>query len=116
MLTYVDQHRCENVTLADVAEVIHVSPSRVRHLFKDVTGVGFKEYVTQVRMAEAKRLLLSTELSVAETARAVSYTNLHQFYKVFARSCALSPAQYRRYYLRTAPNTTNGPSELARRR
>jgi len=99
VLTYVDQHRCENVTLADVAEVIHVSPSRMRHLFKDVTGVGFKEYVTQVRMAEAKRLLLSTDLSVAETARAVSYTNLHQFYKVFYRSCAMSPGEYRRYYM-----------------
>jgi AraC-like DNA-binding protein/mannose-6-phosphate isomerase-like protein (cupin superfamily) len=101
VLAYVDRHRGENVTLAEVAELIHVSPSRVRHVFKDVTGVGFKEYVTQVRVAEAKRLLLSTELSVAETARAVSYTNLHQFYKVFQRTCSMSPAEYRRYYMRT---------------
>jgi YesN/AraC family two-component response regulator len=81
-----------------VAGVVHVSPSRVRHVFKDVTGVGFKEYVTHVRVAEAKRLLLSTDLSVAEIARAVSYTNLHQFYRVFYRSCAMSPGEYRRYY------------------
>jgi len=98
VLAYVDRHCRESITLEDVAEVVHVSPSRVRHVFKDVTGVSFKEYVTQVRVAEGKRLLLSTDLSVAEVARAVSYTNLHQFYKVFYRSCAMSPAEYRRYY------------------
>jgi AraC-like DNA-binding protein len=98
VLAYVDRHCRESITLNDVAEVVHVSPSRVRHVFKDVTGVSFKEYVTQVRVAEAKRLLLSTDLSVADIARAVSYTNLHQFYKVFHRSCAMSPGEYRRYY------------------
>ncbi|HSG85308.1 MAG TPA: helix-turn-helix domain-containing protein [Candidatus Limnocylindrales bacterium] len=101
VLAYVDRHCRESITLGDVAEVVHVSPSRVRHVFKDVTGVSFKEYVTQVRVAEAKRLLLATDLSVAEVARAVSYTNLSQFYKVFYRSCALSPAEYRRYYMPT---------------
>jgi AraC-like DNA-binding protein len=98
VLAYVDRHCRDSITLEDVAEVVHVSPSRVRHVFKDVTGVSFKEYVTQVRVAEAKRLLLSTDLSVAEIARAVSYTNLHQFYKVFYRSCSMSPGEYRRYY------------------
>ncbi len=101
VLAYVDGHCRESITLDDVAEVVHVSPSRVRHVFKDVTGVSFKEYVTQVRVGEAKRLLLSTDLSVSEIARAVSYTNLNQFYKVFYRSCAMSPGEYRRYYTPT---------------
>ena len=98
VLAYVDRHCRESITLDDVAEVVHVSPSRVRHVFKDVTGVGFKEYVTNVRVAEAKRLLLGTDRPVAEIARAVSYTNIHQFYRVFYRSCAMSPGEYRRYY------------------
>lgn len=98
VLAYVDRNCRDSITLEDVAELVHVSPSRVRHVFKDVTGVSFKEYVTSVRVAEAKRLLLSTDLSVAEIARRVSYTNLHQFYKVFYRSCAMSPGEYRRYY------------------
>ena len=118
VLAYVDRHCRESITLEDVAEVVHVSPSRVRHVFKDVTGVGFKEYVTSVRVAEAKRLLLSTDLSVADVARAVSYTNLHQFYRVFYRSCAMSPGEYRRYYTPAgvddegadAPRGASGPS------
>ena len=98
MLAYIDRHGGEPITLEQVAAVAHVSPSRIRHVFKEVTGLGFKDYVTHVRMAEAKRLLLSTDLSVEEVAHAVSYTNLSQFYKVFDRSCSMSPATYRRYY------------------
>jgi YesN/AraC family two-component response regulator len=75
-------------------------------VFKDVTGVGFKEYVTQARVAEAKKLLLGTDLSVAEIAHRVSYTNLYQFYKVFYRSCAMSPGEYRHYYTPTAGEAT----------
>jgi len=110
VLAYVDRHCRESITLDDVAEVVHVSPSRVRHVFKDVTGVSFKEYVTQVRVAEAKRLLLGTDLSVADIARAVSYTNLHQFYKVFYRSCAMSPGEYRRYYTPTGGEAVPEPN------
>jgi Response regulator containing CheY-like receiver domain and AraC-type DNA-binding domain len=98
VLSYVEQHCRERVTLHDVADVVHLSPSRVRHLFRDVTGVGFKEYATKVRLAEAKRLLLATDLSVAEVAGSVGYTNVHQFYTVFRRYCSLLPAEYRRYY------------------
>ena len=115
VLAYVDGHCRESITLDDVAGVVHVSPSRVRHVFKDVTGVSFKEYVTQVRVAEAKRLLLSTDLSVSEIARAVSYTNLNQFYKVFYRSCAMSPGEYRRYYTPTGGEAPASPvSALSR--
>lgn len=98
VLAYVDGHCGESITLDDVAQLVHVSPSRIRHVFRDATGVSFKEYVTQVRVGEAKRRLLTTDASVAEVAAAVSYTNLYQFYRVFYRSCAMSPGEYRRYY------------------
>lgn len=98
VLSYVEEHCRERVTLDEVAEVVHLSPSRVRHVFRDVSGVGFKEYATRVRLAEAKRLLLASDCSVAEVAHSVGYTNVHQFYNVFHRYSSLSPAEYRRYY------------------
>ncbi len=98
VLSYLERHCRERVTLEDVAEVVHLSPSRVRHLFREVSGVGFKEYATRVRLAEAKHLLLATDLSVAEVAESVGYTNLRQFYAVFQRYYGLLPGAYRRYY------------------
>ncbi|HEY6058059.1 MAG TPA: helix-turn-helix domain-containing protein [Candidatus Limnocylindrales bacterium] len=97
-LAYIGDHFRETITLEQVAEIVHVSASRARHLFKDATTVGFKEYVTKLRLAEAKRLLLETELNVCEIASAVGYTNIHQFYKVFHRYTDMSPADYRHYY------------------
>jgi AraC-like DNA-binding protein len=101
VLSYVEQHFRESLTLERVSEHVHVSASRVRHLFKDVTSVGFKEYVTNLRLSEAKRLLLTSDTCVQEVAYTVGYTNLNQFYKVFQRYSSMSPADYRRYYRRS---------------
>jgi AraC-like DNA-binding protein len=109
VLSYVEQHFRESLTLERVSEQVHVSASRVRHLFKDVTSVGFKEYVTSLRLSEAKRLLLSSDTCVQDVAYTVGYTNLNQFYKVFQRYSSMSPADYRRYYQRS------GGAEIALR-
>jgi len=50
-LAYVADHFRETISLEQVAETLHLSSSRVRHLFKAVTTVGFKEYVTKLRLA-----------------------------------------------------------------
>jgi AraC-like DNA-binding protein len=97
-LAYVADHFREAITLGQVAETMHLSAERTRHLFKDVTTVGFKEYVTKLRLAEAKLLLLKTRVNICEIASAVGYTNTYQFYKVFKRYTRMSPADYRRYY------------------
>ena len=97
-LAYVANHFRETITLGQIAETMHLSASRTRHLFKDVTTVGFKEYVTKLRLDEAKRLLLETDTNICEIASAVGYTNIYQFYKVFNRYTRMSPADYRRYY------------------
>jgi AraC-like DNA-binding protein len=106
-LAYVADHFRETITLGQVAETMHLSASRTRHLFKDVTAIGFKEYVTKLRLAEAKRLLLGTEINICEVASAVGYTNTYQFYKVFRRYTPMSPADYRRYY--TSPSGSRIP-------
>ncbi len=100
VLDYVREHLEERITLERVAACVHMSSSRVRHLFKDVTGVGFKEYVTNLRLAEARRQLVSTDANICEIAGRVGYTNIRQFYTVFHRYVAMSPAEYRRYYVR----------------
>ena len=113
VLSYVEQHPRERVTLGDVARLVHLSPSRVRHLFRDVSGVGFKEYATRVRLAEAKTLLLATDLSVADVADAVGYTNIHQFYTVFHRYSGMLPSEYRRWYTPARESEPERPQDAA---
>jgi AraC-like DNA-binding protein len=109
-LAYLADHFREPITLDQVAETVHLSASRARHLFKEVTTVGFKEYVTKLRLTEAKRLLLNTEKNICEIASAVGYSNVYQFYKVFYRYTQMSPADYRHYY--TSPSGSHIPAGL----
>ena len=61
------------LSLEGVAEQIHVSPKYLSRLFKDEMGIGFSEYLTQVRLEEAEKLLSSSMLNVREIAAQVGY-------------------------------------------
>ena len=65
---YVQEHLAEEVSLSVLAEEFHLNPQYISQLFKNEIGVGFLAYLTNIRMEKAKKLLLSTSLSVAEVA------------------------------------------------
>ena len=64
--------------------------------------MGFLAYLTNLRMEKAKKLLLSTPLSVAEVAERSGYGDYRVFSKVFKKSEGVTPAQYRRDFLDSA--------------
>jgi AraC-like DNA-binding protein len=98
-LNFIKRHYAENITLKEVSATVHISESRFRHLFKEVTRMRFKEYVTILRITEAKKLLMSTDRIVADVANQVGYSNLNHFYKSFRKYASMSPGEYRNYYL-----------------
>jgi AraC-like DNA-binding protein len=97
-LNYIKQHYHENITLKEVSELIPISASRFRHLFIEVTHMRFKEYIAVLRVTEAKKLLLTTELSICDIANEVGYTNINQFYKSFHKHVSMSPHEYRKLF------------------
>lgn len=56
-------------------------------------------YLTNIRMEKAKKLLLSTSLSVAEVAQQSGYGDYHVFTKVFKKAEGVTPSQFRRDFL-----------------
>jgi len=94
-MLYINQNFLRNLTLEEVANEVHLSASRFRHVFREVVGIGFKEYITYLRLSECRRLLLTTDLNITEVAFRSGFTNIHQFYKVFYKYVHISPAQYR---------------------
>ncbi len=97
-LNYINQHFTENITLEDAAETIHMSESRFRHLFKEITNIGFKEYINYLRINEAKKLLLGTELGLNEIVEKVGFSGAYQFYKKFFIHVSMTPNEYRKYF------------------
>ena len=79
-----------------IAADVNLSPSRLRHLFKEQTGISFKKYIRQVRMKQAQKLLETTFLSVKEIAKKVGIRDGSHFVRYFKEEYGLSPKQYRK--------------------
>jgi len=64
--------------------------------FKKETGKNFKDYLTDVRMKEAVKLLQRTDLKTYEVAEKVGYNNVRQFSDKFKELYQVSPAEYKK--------------------
>ena len=93
---YMDAHFDSHITLESVAAHIYVSPAYLSTLFRKETGVKFSEYLTDIRMKNAKRLLEHPEFTVAQIAEQVGYKDVRYFSEVFQKYYQVSPAQYRK--------------------
>ena len=92
---YINRHFSEEITLAGVAEEFHVNVSYLSMLFRQVTGMTFKEHLNRVRIEEAERLLANTDYAIIEIAIACGYRDQSYFTKVFKKYTGLTPRQYR---------------------
>jgi len=94
-LAYVKRNFRENIELADVANHVNLSVSRTGHLFKDVLGKGYKEFLLTLRVNEAKKLLLKTEMPVTDICLQCGFQSLTPFYRSFKMMVGLSPHEFR---------------------
>ena len=100
---YLQEHLAEDISLSVLAEQFHLNPQYISQLFKSEIGVGFLTYLTNIRMEKAKKLLLSTSLSIAEVAEQSGYGDYRVFTKVFKKTESSTPSQYRRDFLENNP-------------
>ena len=94
---YIDRHYMDpELSLSSVANAVSVSPNHLSTLFKSKIGVGFSEYLTEVRIRQAKRLLITSDLRVSEVGERVGYQNMEYFSMLFKKNTGQTPSQYRR--------------------
>lgn len=96
ILRYLQEHLAEEISLTVLAEEFHLSAQYVSQLFKNEIGVNFLAYLTNIRMEKAKKLLLSSSLSIAEISEQSGYGDYRVFTKVFKKSEGITPSRYRR--------------------
>jgi two-component system response regulator YesN len=91
---YVENHY-QTVNLESISQRFYLNKNYFCSLFKSVTGENFSEYLTKVRMEQAKLLLAGSNLTSYEIAELVGYQDQRYFSKVFKKSTGLLPKQYR---------------------
>ena len=85
----------EELSRMQIAAEVCMSPDYVSRVFRQETGIQLSEFITEMRMDEAKRLLKTTDLPVGEVAFKVGYYNIAYFSRVFRIRNGMTPAAYR---------------------
>lgn len=94
---YINAHmnNWDDIRMADIAEALHISQSRASHLFKALCGKCLTQYSTDLRIAEAKKLLLTTQMKIMDISDTLKFQNPTIFCKYFKKYAGCTPRQYR---------------------
>ena len=84
------------ITPERLAEIICMSYSKFRKIFKEYTGFAPSQYIQEVRVNMAKELLTNTSKSIKEIAYELGYENKDYFFTSFRKVSGMTPAGYRR--------------------
>ncbi|EQB32266.1 AraC family transcriptional regulator [Sphingobium ummariense] len=90
-INYVRDHFSEPLRVEQLAEVAMMSPSSFHHHFKAMTSMTPVQYQKQLRLLEARRLMLSDAANVSEAAYQVGYESASQFSREYTRSFGVAP-------------------------
>jgi AraC family transcriptional regulator len=92
---YIYQHSAQNPSLMMMAEIVHMSPYYFSRLFKQSTGFTPHQYLLKCRTAQAKQLLKTTNLAIADIAGQVGFVDQSHLNRHFKRHFGVSPSQFR---------------------
>ncbi|MDQ0115981.1 response regulator [Paenibacillus harenae] len=92
---YIRTHYHADLSLEKVASIVYLNPVYFSQLFKQKTGLGFKEYVIGLRMEQAKQLLLNPKLKLADVAERIGYQDIRHFSQLFRKKYGETPSEFR---------------------
>ncbi|PKO17850.1 MAG: hypothetical protein CVU39_05035 [Chloroflexi bacterium HGW-Chloroflexi-10] len=93
---YMRRNLHRNINRKQLAEVVHLSPSHLARVFKQLTGKTLTDRLVELRISRAKQLLLESTLSVSEISLQIGYTSFSHFSHIFRVHVDISPGDYRR--------------------
>ncbi|HZR05555.1 MAG TPA: helix-turn-helix domain-containing protein [Candidatus Udaeobacter sp.] len=92
---YINRHKAEELSLADVAKAAGSSVFHFCKVFHKATGLKFTDYVARMRLEDARTRLLNPNLRISEIAYDVGFQSLTQFNRTFKRVFGQSPSEFR---------------------
>ena len=94
VLEYMRAHLYESLTVADLADLVSLSPSAFAHLFRDVTGRSPYQFLKEMRLDRARELLVDGHLTVARISKEVGYASVSHFISEFRGRFGVTPRAY----------------------
>lgn len=104
---YILKNYNKDINIQMLAEHIHLSPYYTSHYFKKIYQVTFNQYLTSLRVVNAKYLLHKPDLPITEIALSCGFNNSSNFSRIFKMEEGMSPSDYRKKHL-----LSNAPDKL----
>lgn len=95
-LDYISMQHCRDVTLNDLAELVHLTPQYLSSRFHRETGQTISAYISEQKMRYAKNMLKHSEMNISEIADYLGFEDARYFSKFFKTNQHITPTQYRR--------------------
>ena len=95
-IDFMEAHLERSLDLAMIAEAAGISPSHFARRFRATVGKAPHQYLIQIRIDRAKRLLSESDKGIAEIAFACGFASQEHLTRLFKRSCGLTPAGFRK--------------------
>jgi AraC-like DNA-binding protein len=93
VLRFIQNNYADSISIAELAELIHLSEYRFCHLFKDSMGMSPLNYINEVRLKTAYYLLEQKEMTITEIALAVGFQDYNNFGRLFRKYYGYAPSQ-----------------------
>jgi AraC family transcriptional regulator len=92
---YIHEHLEQNLSVTAIAQILQMSPYYFSRLFKQSTGLSPHQYLLKCRVEHAKKLLKTTNLSIATIATQAGFVDQSHFARHFKRQVGILPSQFR---------------------
>ena len=93
-------HACDGITVSQAAQALNYNPDYLTQIIKADTGMTLCSYLNDIRLKEAKKLLLNTNKTVTQIAYSTGFSDEKYFMKIFRRNENVTPSEYRNAYYR----------------
>ena len=95
-MEYIEQHYREEILQTDVAEMLGLHPAYFSMYFKEATGIGFQDYITEVRLRHALDALINENMTIDNAAKAGGFPSKRNFIMRCKRAYNLTPLQLKK--------------------
>jgi AraC-like DNA-binding protein len=95
ILSFIDENLGRSLHVTDLADAACLSPSHFHAFFKEILGEPPMEYLRNTRLKQASRMLLTTDLPIAQIAEQTGFANPFHFSRLFKETRGLSPRAFR---------------------
>lgn len=93
-IRYLEENYMDQINLEDISRYIGISPQHLSKIFKEETGMNYIDWLTRLRIENAKKLLVEKKSTVKEVCYMVGYNDPNYFSRIFKKIEGVSPTEY----------------------